>query len=32
VNFSQNMKLRLRCDASGDDDDVYIDAVTVTAQ
>jgi hypothetical protein len=32
VNFSQNMKLRLRCDASGDDDDVYIDALTVTAQ
>ena len=32
VNFSRNMKLRLRCDASGDDDDVYIDALTVTAQ
>ena len=31
VNFASNMKVRFRCDASGNADDVYIDEVTVTA-
>lgn len=30
VNFASNMKVRFRCDASGNGDDVYIDEVTVT--
>ena len=30
VNFASNMKVRFRCDASGNSDDVYIDEVTVT--
>ncbi|REE00134.1 polysaccharide lyase family 7 protein [Marinoscillum furvescens] len=31
VNFASNMKVRFRCDASGNADDVYIDNVEVTA-
>lgn len=30
VNFASNMRVRFRCDASGNGDDVYIDEVTVT--
>lgn len=30
ANFASNMKVRFRCDASGNADDVYIDEVTVT--
>jgi hypothetical protein len=32
VAFSQDMRLRFRCDGSDDEDDVYIDTVRVTAQ
>jgi hypothetical protein len=31
-NFPTNMKIRFMCDASGNRDDVYIDAITVRAQ
>jgi endonuclease I/fibronectin type 3 domain-containing protein len=31
-NFPTDMKLRFRCDASGNRDDVYIDAITISAQ
>ena len=31
-NFPTNMQIRFRCDASGNRDDVYIDAITVSAQ
>ncbi|HSR88090.1 MAG TPA: putative Ig domain-containing protein, partial [Pontiella sp.] len=31
-NFSSNAKIRFRCDASGDADDVYIDNVVISAQ
>ncbi len=30
-NFASNARLRFRCDASADNDQIYIDAVTVTA-
>jgi len=30
--FPTDMKIRFRCDASGNKDDVYIDAITITAQ
>ncbi|WP_420315846.1 endonuclease [Ekhidna sp.] len=30
VNFASNMKVRFRCDASGNRDDVYLDEITVT--
>jgi hypothetical protein len=30
VNFAPNARFRFQCDASDDDDDIYIDAVTLT--
>jgi len=30
--FPDNMDIRFQCDASDDDDDVYIDDITVSAQ
>ena len=31
VNFTQNARIRFQCDASGNQDQIYIDQVTVTA-
>lgn len=32
VNFSNNMKIRFTCDASGNYDDIYIDEITISAK